>query len=135
MNACLHISYAFLNYSSDSDETLRNGWMHARQGVSELVKLCSQLRNVFVLVLIKQAEVLSASKKHCVLSSQSLTTALYAPDSNWEIVQDFPWQPILAQYGNDTDKYLSQPFCPFADEETQRLSSEQMKNMENYEVS
>ncbi|GFR14732.1 prostatic acid phosphatase [Trichonephila clavata] len=80
-----------------------------------------------------EVEVLSASKKHCVLSSQSLITALYAPDPNWEIVQDFPWQPIFVHYGNDTDKYLSQPFCPSADEETQRLSSEQMKKLDNYE--
>ncbi|GFT42838.1 prostatic acid phosphatase [Nephila pilipes] len=80
-----------------------------------------------------EVEVLSASNKHCITSSQSLITALYAPDSNWEIVQDFPWQPMYIQFGNDTDKYLSQPSCPLATEETQKLTSEEMEKLENYE--
>ncbi|CAL1279916.1 unnamed protein product [Larinioides sclopetarius] len=82
-----------------------------------------------------EVEVLSASKRHCVNSAQSLVTALYAPNSDWEIIQKFPWQPIFIQYGNETiEKCLNNLPCPSADEETRRILSEEKNMLENYEA-
>ncbi|KAF8774860.1 Lysosomal acid phosphatase like protein [Argiope bruennichi] len=81
-----------------------------------------------------EVEVLSASKRYCVNSAQSLVTALYAPSSDWEIVEQFPWQPIFIQYGNQTiEKSLNNLPCPSADEETRRILSEEIKMLQNYE--
>ncbi|GIY48600.1 prostatic acid phosphatase, partial [Caerostris darwini] len=81
-----------------------------------------------------EVDVISGSKEYCVKSAQSFITALYAPDSNWEIVQQFPWQPMFIQYGNaTTEKCLSNPSCPAADEETRRIFSDEKEMLESYE--
>ncbi|GBM31917.1 hypothetical protein AVEN_74223-1 [Araneus ventricosus] len=64
-----------------------------------------------------EVEVLSASERYCVNSAQSLVTALYAPNSDWEIVQKFPWQPIFVQHGNETVEKISLSFNELASAE------------------
>ncbi|KFM66682.1 Lysosomal acid phosphatase, partial [Stegodyphus mimosarum] len=63
-----------------------------------------------------EVQVLSGEKNRCILSALCHVAALYVPNSNWEFLPNFPWQPIPVKYKSiGRDKYLgTDKECPAA---------------------